>query len=313
MNQPKLLLESISVGDINQWISVRGNPEKPLCLFLHGGPGVSDMPLLHVYCKNLENNFLIVHWDQRGAGKTYNSNTPKSSMNLNQFISDGTSIIKYLLKRFNKEKIHLIGHSWGSALGMFLVQRNPNQLYSYTGIGQLGNWAKGEYLSYKFALDKAKENNDKRAIKELVKMGQPPHDWKKMIRQRQLLAKFGGAVYGKKNFNWLVPSYLFSKEYSLKEKIKFPLAISFSLKHLWSQFTKINLCKEIPQVDIPICFMLGRYDYQVPFECSVEYYETLRAPKKRIIWFEKSGHNPMFEEPVKFMEEFRMNLKEYAS
>lgn len=269
MNPANLLLEKIRIGGIDQWISVRGNPKKRACLFLHGGPGLAEMPLLHAYCRELENDFLMINWDQRGAGKSFNPFISSSSMNLDQFIKDASELIRHLLKRFKKKKIHLIGHSWGSALGMFLAQKHPDLLYSYIGIGQIGDWAKGEELAYEFTVDKAHALKNKHAIKVLKKIGPPPYNWKKMVKQRQLLLKFGGSIYGQKSYNKLIPKYLFSEEYGLIDLIKFPLGIYFSLKNLWNQFTKIEMCSQVPEVDIPICFMLGRHDYQVPFVSSV--------------------------------------------
>jgi pimeloyl-ACP methyl ester carboxylesterase len=298
----------VLIGGINQWISVRGNPQKHLCLFLHGGPGLAEMPLLHSFCNELENDFLVINWDQRGAGKTFSLFTPPSSMNLNQFICDGFELITYLIKRFKKEKLYLIGHSWGSVLGMFLVQKHPKLIYSYIGISQIGNWPQGENLSYQFTLEKAHELKNKRAINVLNKLGQPPFNWKKLIRQRQLLLKFGGSIYQQSNYKSLISKYIYSKEYNLIDLLKFPIGICFSLKYLWSEISKIDMLFEVPEVHVPVCFIIGRHDYQVPHECSVHYFNKLKASDKKIVWFDKSGHTPMFEEPDKFIEIIRKVL-----
>jgi len=308
-NKKNLLLEKVLIGGINQWISVRGNPQKHLCLFLHGGPGLAEMPLLHSFCNELENDFLIINWDQRGAGKSFSFFTPPSSMNLNQFISDANELITYLIKRFKKEKIFLIGHSWGSVLGVFLAQKYPELLYSYIGISQIGNWPQGEKLSYEFTLAKAYELKDKRAIYILTKIGQPPFKWNELIKQRQLLLKFGGSIYKQSSYKSLISKYLFSSEYHLIDLIKFPIGIYFSLKHLWSEISKMDMTIEVSKVQIPVCFIVGRYDYQVPYECSVQYFNKLKSPDKKIVWFDKSGHTPMFEEPDKFIEVMRNEIK----
>ena len=271
-----------------------------------------DMPLIHFYCSQLENDFLLINWDQRGAGKSYSPFIQKRTMTLNQFIQDGSELINYLLKKFLKQRLHLIGHSWGSALGLLIVQKHPNLLLSYTGIGQVGDWAKGEQVSYQYTLDHAIAAKNKMAVKALKRIGPPPHTWKALIQQRRLLLKFNGATYGRKNYNHLIPKYIFSKEYSLVDLIKFLLGLRFSLKHLWSEITQINLCLEVPEVKIPIHFMLGRHDYQVPFECSIQYYDLLKAPSKTISWFDKSGHTPMYEEPEVFVRELTNYLKKIA-
>lgn len=298
----EILVEKILIGGINQWISIMGNLKKDICLFLHGGPGFAEMPILNSYCQDLGKDLLIINWDQRGAGKSYSSFIEVSSMNLNQFIEDAFEVVCYLKSRFNKEKIYLVGHSWGSALGMLLTQKYPEHFYAYIGIGQIGNWAKGETLSYEYTLAQAQKRSKSSAVKQLLKIGPPPFGWKKLIKQRQLLLKFGGSIYLKSNYNGLMPKYLYSKEYTIFDLGKLLLGLKFSLKNLWDEFTKINLLEEVPEVQIPVFFLIGRHDYQVPFETSVEYFEYLKAPQKKLFWFEKSGHTPMYEEPEEFVK-----------
>ena len=109
-------------------------------------------------------------------------------------------------------------------------------------------------------------------------------------------------MYNKTNYNNLISKYIYSDEYKFLDLLKFPIGIYFSLKHLWGELSEMDLTIEVPEVQIPVCFVLGRHDYQVPSECSMAYFEKLIAPQKRIIWFHKSGHTPMFEEPDKFIE-----------
>jgi pimeloyl-ACP methyl ester carboxylesterase len=297
-----ILLEKVTIGGITQWISLYGDAKNEICLFLHGGPGLAEMPLMNDYCKPLTETLLLVNWDQRGAGKSYSPFIPIDSMNLNQFINDALEVILYLKLRFKKEKIILMGHSWGSALGMLLVKKCPEHLYAYIGIGQIGNWHEGEKISYQYTLKKAQELGNNRALRKLKNMEPPPHTWKMLISQRQILLKLGGSIHNRSNYNSWIPKYLFSKEYSIIDLLKYLLGIRFSLKHLWADFTKIDLLKEVPEVQIPIFFLLGKHDYQVPFECSIVYFEHLKAPLKEIFLFEKSGHSPMFEETDKFIE-----------
>jgi pimeloyl-ACP methyl ester carboxylesterase len=305
----QILVEKLLIGGINQWISIMGNSKKDLCLFLHGGPGFAEMPIFNSFCEDLANDLLIVTWDQRGAGKSYSPFIKADSMNLDQFISDAFEVICHLKTRFNKEKIYLIGHSWGSALGILLVQKYPQHFHAYIGVGQIGNWAKGETLSYQFTLNEAKRLNKKSAIRKLYKVGYPPFNWKKVITQRQLLLKLGGSLYLKNNYNELIYRFVFSEEYSILDLVKLLLGLRFSLKNLWYGFTKINLLEKVPEVQVPVFFLLGKHDYQVPFQASVEYFEHIKAPKKELFWFEKSGHTPMYEETEKFIKTIQQITK----
>ncbi|MFW9923722.1 MAG: alpha/beta fold hydrolase [Candidatus Thorarchaeota archaeon] len=159
-------LEKITINGLKHWVLIRGhNLENPLLLFLHGGPGSPEMGFAHKYERNLEKHFIFVNWDQRGAGKTFSFRTPKESMNVEQFISDGHQLISYLLERFKKKKIVLVGHSWGSELGTLLVQRYPELFYTYIGIGQVVNTEINEQLSFEFTIREAERTKNKKALR----------------------------------------------------------------------------------------------------------------------------------------------------
>jgi pimeloyl-ACP methyl ester carboxylesterase len=116
-------LESLFIGKVKQWILIRGKDfDNPVLLFLHGGPGTSEMCLLREYTAELEKDFVVVTWDQRSAGKSFAAKDPATSMNIDTFVSDTHELTNYLLYRFNKEKIFLMGHSWGTVVGVLTVQ-----------------------------------------------------------------------------------------------------------------------------------------------------------------------------------------------
>jgi len=161
------------LGGIEQWISIRGNIDNPILIYLHGGPGTPVMPLFRHFQASLEDYFLIVQWEQRGAGKSFSRRIPKETMTIEQFISDLYELIELLKKRFSKTKIYLIGHSWGSVLGTFIVQRYPQLFYAYIGVGQASNTVETEKRMYEFVLERSKELNNKKAIRQLEKVGPP--------------------------------------------------------------------------------------------------------------------------------------------
>ncbi|MFW9939384.1 MAG: alpha/beta fold hydrolase, partial [Candidatus Thorarchaeota archaeon] len=164
-------MEFVKLGEIDQWILIRShNLDNPLLLLLHGGPGSADSPLAYKFQSELEEHFIVVNYDQRGAGKSYSKKIPKESMNVEQFVSDTYNLINLLKKRFNKEKIYLVGHSWGSMLGTLLVQRYPELFYAYIGVGQVVNIIDNEIFSFQFTFKEAKKRDNKRAIKQLEKI-----------------------------------------------------------------------------------------------------------------------------------------------
>lgn len=295
-------LKKIEIGNSMQWILIRSeNIDNPVILFVHGGPGTSQLTQMRNNTSSIEKYFTIVNWDQRGAGKSYAAIHDISRMNVNQFVSDIIELSEYLIKRFNKRKIILAGHSWGSAIGMLAAARRPELYSAYIGIGQVSNMAESERISYEWTLEQAREKKDSAAVKKLEEIGEPPYSgaWqKKFMTQRRLLGKFGGEYYGSKNgaFGVVFKNLIVSTEYTLTDRINFFRGIFGSVALLFTEFLKTNLFEQVPEVKIPVWFMLGRHDYEVPSTLSAKYFETLKAPEKHLCWFENSSHLPNTEE-----------------
>jgi len=298
------VLEKIKIGGIDQCILTRGrNKHNPILLFLHGGPGTAQIGFAPKFQKKLEDHFVVVNWDQRGAGKSYSTNIPIESMNINQFVSDANEIIGVLLERFNQEKLVLVGHSWGSIIGTLIAKKYPEKIHAYIGVGQVVNMKKNEEISYRFTLDKANVKDNLKAKKELTNIGFPPYQNKKdTFVQRKWVNKFGGSVYEGTGFQ-MVFKAISIREYSFMDWVRFMKnGEGFSVNNLWDELMEVNLLNQAKEFDVPIYFCVGRFDYQTPYELVEQYYHQLKAPNKKLIWFEKSAHAPNFEEPDKFME-----------
>jgi pimeloyl-ACP methyl ester carboxylesterase len=304
-------IRKIKIGGIDQYILVRGeNTNNPILLYLHGGPGTTELIPFRLFHRKLEKYFTVVVWEQRGTGKSFSTKIPKESMKISQFVSDAHELTEYLLKEFNQEKIVVAGHSWGSALGLLLIHRYPNLFYAYVGSGQLVNPQQGELIGYRFLLDQAK--SDKKTMEELTKLNyQKPYltiddegNWfKKLKIQRRYLVAFGGEIHRHSDYGLLF-SYktMFAPEYTWLDFIKFGSGSLFSLKEVWPEVMKLDLVKQVPQVEVPIFILQGRYDYNTPSILVEQYFNNLKAPIKELIWFEDSGHHPMYEEPEKYDE-----------
>jgi len=299
-------LENISLGGVDQWILIRGNNiDNPILLSIHGGPGGSSMSHHNVYNKALEEKFIFVSWDQRGAGKSYSKNIPKESMTIKQIVSDAHELVQLLKKRFNRNKIFLMGHSWGTALGMYLVKQYPEDFYAYIGIAQWSNGKESERLSYQFTYNKAKDLGNTKALRALEEIGSPVNGLyknfiKELLVQKKWVLRFNGEFYAQTNHNEYIKNILFSNVYSFYEKYNYLKGLFFSLNTLWKEFVDVDFTKEITQVEIPVIFIAGKYDYFVPSDLGLEYYKMLKTPKKEMIWFNRSGHFPHFEEADKF-------------
>lgn len=300
-------LEKVVLGDAEQWISIRGEDDSnPVLLYLHGGPGGSALPALRHYNHELEQYFTIVNWDQRGAGKSYSADIPEESFNIDQFVSDTIELTGHLIERFETEKIYLLGHSWGSIIGLLAAHQRPDLYHAYIGVAQVVSPAEGEAISYRYMLEAAQAAGDKDATRELVAIEPAPYPmgddfWDNITTQRKWLSYYGGAVYSGED---LVPvtMSLFALEYTIGDFFNLVRGNRSSVHYLWDEMLTINLMEQVSVVEIPVYFLTGRYDYVAPFELVEAFYNQLEAPCKELIWFERSAHSPHFEEPELFTQ-----------
>lgn len=310
MNQKKKLSESridkiekLTIGGITQWISLRSdNIKNPIILFLHGGPGTAQISFSRKSQKRLEDSFLVINWDQRGAGRSYSRSLQKDDMKIERFIEDAVELIEYLLKRFGQEKVYLVGHSWGTIIGAYVTAKKPDLIQAYIAIGQIVDMERGELISYQFTLDEARRLNNKKAIQQLEKIGPPPYaKLSDAGIQRDWLSKFHGAVYEGSLLGTILKN-ISIRDLRPLDIIRFVAGAMLSLSTLEDEQNKVKLLQDVPEMKVPVYFCCGRRDYNVPFELVIEYAERLKAPQKRIIWFDHSAHLPNFEEPELFCD-----------
>jgi pimeloyl-ACP methyl ester carboxylesterase len=271
----------------------------PPLIFLHGGPGYTEMPLFRHFNAPLEKSFTVVNWDQRGAGKSFDRKIAKSSMTVEQFIADLDELVDRVRERLGKNKVAIFGHSWGSALGVLYAARFPQKIAAYVGSGQIGDWPAGELSSYSFVLAEAERRNNRKAVKQLCALGEPPYTAKRLWVQRMWLARIEGLRGGMSLWK-LGRIVLGGPESSIFDLPNFLRGFRFSLDAMWAEVSALNLVKAVPALEMPVFFFLGRHDHWVPAETSVAYFDSLTAPCKRLLWFEESGHEPFMDEPAKF-------------
>jgi proline iminopeptidase len=257
---------------------------------------------------------MILQWFTGTSGGQENPIIKKidtSTLTVKQLISDADDLIDYLRSRFHQEKIFVIGHSWGSRLGMCLVKAYPEKIRAYIGIGQMVASYEGELQSYQFTLEKARATNNTKALNDLSEMGAPQNGdlmtmyktgFGSMVKQRGWLLKLGGERYNKTNYNDWIFQMLMSDEYSLTDLINWSRASAITAGKMFRDpdFNNFDLRKDIPAVQIPVYFISGLYDYNTPWPLVKQYYEQLQANQKDFFLFQKSGHSVLFEESVKF-------------
>lgn len=303
----------VEINGIKQGMFIRGeNLQNPIILYLHGGPGTPLLQFISYLEKEerLEKYFTVCYWDQRGAGMTYNKSIDSSTMTVEQLVKDTHEVTEYLKSRFGQNKIYLLGHSWGSYLGVKTIEKYPENYLAYIGIGQVTNQTESERLAYDYMLTHAKKVNDKDVIEKLEKYDSnanhfPQIDY--LVKGRtNILNKYGiGHLHQGVTFYDVLKSFFVFKGYTVNEKINWFLGADFSMAYLFPAVLKDNLFTSSVKFDVPFCITQGKYDYMVSQVLAEKYLDVIEAPKKEFYAFSNSAHSPNMEEPKEFIEVFR--------
>jgi len=286
---------------------------KPVLLFLHGGPGMPELFLDRTHPTGLENDFTVCWWEQRGAGVSYSRDIPGESMTTEQLICDTIAVTDHLRERFDREQIYLLGHSWGSFLGIQAAARAPERYRAYVGMGQVAHQQRSEVLAYEYALARFREAGDERMVRRLeaapVVMDAPLPRTYMQVRDAAMHRLGVGTTRDMKSVVagvfvpvWRTPGY------TVREKIAIGRGKAFSRGVMWDEFMATDLTTKVTELQLPVYFCHGRHDHTCSYDLARSYFRRLRAPLKGFTTFEQSAHSPAFEEPVRFRRVLREDV-----
>ncbi len=300
------VLEQVELNGSKQWISIRGHDQtKPVLLFLAGGPGGSQLAATRKLLGGLEEHFVVVNWDQPGAGKSYSA-VNIDDLTPERYTADGQALTLYLRQRFNQEKIYILGESWGSVLGVWLVERNPDLYHAFAGMAQMVAFLETDLYCYDLAMQIATERGDTAKIEALRRQGPPPYYGggvaRKSAEYLMYLSQYMGhnpAITG--------PGYdtigdIAASEYGLYDKVNYARGLLATMDSVYPQLWEIDLRELSPRLEVPVYFLEGRHDVNAPPALAEDYLQNLEAPHKELIWFEHSGHSPWVDEAEKVVD-----------
>lgn len=300
--------ETVRIGGIDQYVSIRGQDRRnPVLLILHGGPGFPTMPMAWWSTRGLEEYFTVVHWDQRGSGKTYLLNNPElvaPTMRPETFVDDTQELVAWLRKELRKDKVFLLGTSWGSYIGLEFARRKPEWLHAYIGAGQAANTPESERRGYAHALAAAKAAGNAQAIADLERIAPyaapgKPIPLKDIALERKWSDHFGGVMaYRTKQIDGI--AVRLSPDYTDAEAARVYEGNSYSQDFLFSDVLGLDL-SGIRDLQCPLIVFAGRHDRTVNSTVAHEWFQRVRAPAKHFVWFEHSAHEVMSEEPGKVL------------
>ncbi|MBW7883920.1 MAG: alpha/beta fold hydrolase [Caldilineaceae bacterium] len=301
------VMEKIELNSREQWITVRGKDvNKPVLLFLAGGPGGSELAWTRSYLAGLEDHFVVVNWEQPGAGKSYYA-TDFTDLTVARYLADAHALAEALRARFHQDKLYVLGESWGSILGIKLVQAFPDLFHAFISSGQMVNTVENDVMGYELARRAAEEQGDTRTAATIRGNGPPPYfgDGAFMkyatyltFLNSYMAARAPGEGHG---YNQLVGVFTGS-EYGLLDKVNWVRGLIDGFSAVYPQLVDLDFTTQAARLQVPVYFVVGRHDVNAMASLVERYFEILEAPHKELIWFEKSGHTPLYEERNRFVE-----------
>lgn len=296
-------LEAVRLGGHDQWISIRGvSPDKPVLLWLSGGPGQSDLAFTRALLGNLEQEFVVVNWDQRGQGKSYAALDPTETWTLDQAVSDTIALTNYLRERFGETKIYLAGESWGTTLGVLAVQRQPELYYAWIASGQMVSQLETDRRIYHDLLAYAAGAGDEALAAQLQANGEPPYA---TIYGNSIAMQYYPAIeppytppaaYAERGEAAnLGPWGVLASEYSLVEKVNVLRGLMDMFSVMYPQLQSVDFRRDVPRLEVPVFLAQGAGELQARHDLALEWYALLEAPEKHLLTLENAGHSTLFE------------------
>lgn len=319
-------LEKVRINGLDQWLSIRGDDrDNPVVLYLHGGPGSVTMPFYYMLPKAWEESFVMVHWDQRGTGKTRCSNPDydPAGATFDDFYADTVAVVNHLRERLGKKKVIVLGHSWGTILGLHLARRQPELIHAYVGTGQVVNNWKGEDVGYRFLLEEAARRGDEEGVAALQALAPYPSETgmdRKIGVQRYYMQKYGASIRGDLGYlQFFELAFFESPLYSVCDWNGFLKTVFIEDSHrsiraemLQPESPVSNFELYERRYEVPIFFFLGAHDLHTPTSLAKEYFDEIDAPAKALVIFEDSAHAATLREGDRFVGEMIRLVRPHA-
>lgn len=302
---PKGIEETLvlQIGGTRQVVNIRGaDKSNPILLYIHGGPGSVEMPMAWSFQRPWEDFFTVVQWDQRGAGRSYALNDPKKiapTLTFDRYRDDAVELIEQLSSRLGRKKVFVLGHSFGSAVGLAVADRRPDLLYAYIGMGQLIDFRENERVGMAHTLNIARQRGDAEAVRAVEALRPYPDTGPFTIEQadawRKYANKYGSLAGQRPDANFYFQSTKLSPLYTPQDRADWNAGSAFTVTTLWPRLADLTF-KSLRKLDVPVVLLLGRLDSTTPSPIAADWLKRLSAPSKTLCWFENSGHLPMIEE-----------------
>ncbi|MGH6957774.1 MAG: alpha/beta fold hydrolase [Caulobacteraceae bacterium] len=304
----------VQIGGIEQWVSIRGEDlANPVIVVAHGGPGSGLTPFIAIVTRAWERPFTVVHWDQRGAGRTFSrAKKGQGEISLERIAEDGLEVTAHALKRAGKAKAVLLGGSWGSVVAVAMARRRPELFHALVGTGQVVDLIRNEAVAYEALLTRVRAAKDARSEAELVTLGPPPWTMKQTMIERRILIGRHPPANERGMQRRVIAGLLTSPGLSLRQARDWFAAATFTATALRdSLFSYSDGPPSVP-LALPFVIIQGADDIQTPTSLAAEYLDAIEAPAKRFVSLPGGGHMAMIAMPDAFLQALLTVVRPFA-
>lgn len=296
-------LEKVEINGTDIEVMIRGKDQNnPVIIFVHGGPCCSEIPYVRKYQSELEKDFTIVHYDQRGSGKSYAFGADYSDVTAAVHVSDLIELTKYIEAYLNKETVILIGHSYGTYIATMAVAERPDLYEAYVGIGQMSDTIESELDGLERCIAEAEKTGNENAVSYLKSL-EPSVSNGEMITPRNYVRRYGFAARKIDDNADYLKGFLFGTEYNLMDAIRFYTASVKYQDALIEEALNNPISNIVTEINVPVYFVMGQYDGMTSPKAAEDYLNSLTGEgDKQFVLFEESAHYPQFEEAEKFYQ-----------
>ena len=292
----------VEINGTKQWINIYGEDiDNPVLLYLHGGPGSATSDIDYAFTRKWADVYTVVTWDQRNCGKSYDKEQNDVVLTRDLFMEDGREMTEFLLDHMGKDKITILGHSWGSFYGANLVLEYPEYYECFIGTGQLVDMVENEAAFKQEALRWAKGDEEALALVDQL----TPKDFTMdhIMARNALMEKYGYSMMVDGSDYNLVTTILFNPNYSIIDWIKyFQRDMSVYLEFFNSDELRAFSLKGKYDYKVPYYNINGDKDYQTNYKLAQEYFENVNAPHKEMFMMKDTTHGLLESKSEYFSE-----------
>lgn len=265
------------------------------------------------YQKELEKQFTMVQWDQRGSGRSYFQGSSNEVPTMKQILQDLDQLVDFLREKFSCEKVLIMGFSCGSLIGCQYIKEHPEKVSGYIGISQCINVWKTNLRVAKNAVEKGNGNPTLvKKLKQSYENIEHAKTWSEVNLKDYLATKmytkklapcegeltdtkiawlgFTSPYFTKLDWNWYKISISMDKFSSIETKLLEECLFTLDFNEMDKKY------------EVPMLFINGACDTIAPAFVVKEYMKDMEAPVKELYVVEQAGHNLFIERTKEFSE-----------